>query len=1094
VTRLLLVLGIALLLSVSFQTVDSREGSSVTVTATPPGPVAPPPVIPPTAVGSSAFSSDDWPTYLHDARRSADNPTESNLSASNISTIVPDWTFTAGGYFWASPTVANGNVYVGAGDGEMYSVNAMNGTLVWKRFVGLDNSDTKCSATPFGVASSATVQDGTVYVGGGDSHFYALNATTGAILWNVSLGSTSSGHYIWSSPLIYHGYAYLGVASRCDRPLVQGQLVQLNLTSHQASFFNTTTPSSPGAGIWGSPTLDSATGTIFVGTGNGGTHSESVLALNASTLTLTGAWAVPPNQSVVDGDFGNTPTLFTDSHGDTRIEIANKDGFAYAFDANRLNAGPVWETTIAIGCSQPEFGCGSISPGAFDGQTLYLAGGITTVVGVNCTGGVRALDPLTGHFLWQHCAPGHVLGGLAYANGLVVDSAGRTLEVLNASNGDLLFHYLTNGLLYDAPTVAYGRIYVDTTEGTLYSFGHAAGAWRQLFEPPPTADAGMAFDAHDGYTVLFGGCSIVQCPTADTWVYSGGAWTNVTPLHLNLTNSPSPRTDPAMVYDSEHGYVLLFGGRSSSGRDLSDTWSFQGGVWTSLNPLGAPPARSSAAMTFDPVDGYAVLFGGIEAGPSGPYELGDTWLLQGSGASLTWTNLTASLSSAPSARHATTMFWDASPSEDRAVLYGGRSGPATLSDTWTFRAGAWTHLTPHSSPGPRFAASSTFDPKFGYGLLFGGLNATGIGKADTWRYLSGTWSQLTLTASPSARSSAALVFDGKDDYSLLFGGAAAGETTRGDLHRFTGTAWSAVSVKFPGKARYGQSAAFDAADGYVLVFGGMGSTGLLRQTEEFTGNTYLVGCTHCAPSSQVPLPRSFATMAYDAADGYVVLFAGRGPNSILDDTWTYLNGRWTNITPSHPLPNSYPGARYAAGMVYDAADGYIVLFGGLGPTGPLSDTWTFKGGSWHLIAAGTAPSARFGAAMAAGPAGDNSVVLFGGTDGVSVFNDTWRFGAGRWTPVSGLTVSPVGRAFASFAYDPVAGEFLLVGGNDSGLSLSGDWTFENSSWSFLTRFPAPSARSGAALVYDPATGSVLLEGGLAQSAHRNTILSDSWFF
>src|SRR6185437_2914135 len=85
-----------------------------------------------------------------------------------------------------------------------------------------------------GVTSSATVQNGVVYVGGGDANWYALDATTGAVLWKVFTGDNSAtgGHYNWASPLIYNGFGYIGIASNCDLPLVQGQILQVNLSTH----------------------------------------------------------------------------------------------------------------------------------------------------------------------------------------------------------------------------------------------------------------------------------------------------------------------------------------------------------------------------------------------------------------------------------------------------------------------------------------------------------------------------------------------------------------------------------------------------------------------------------------------------------------------------------------------------------------------------------------------------------------------------------------------------------------------------------------------------------------------------------------------
>jgi len=44
-----------------------------------------------------------------------------------------------------------------------------------------------------------------VYVGSGDGHVYALNASTGALLW-----SYTTGDHVYSSPAVVNGVVYVG--------------------------------------------------------------------------------------------------------------------------------------------------------------------------------------------------------------------------------------------------------------------------------------------------------------------------------------------------------------------------------------------------------------------------------------------------------------------------------------------------------------------------------------------------------------------------------------------------------------------------------------------------------------------------------------------------------------------------------------------------------------------------------------------------------------------------------------------------------------------------------------------------------------------
>ena len=79
-----------------------------------------------------------------------------------------------------------------------------------------------------------------------------------------------------------------------------------------------------------------------------------------------------------------------------------------------------------------------------------------------------------------------------------------------------------------------------------------------------------------------------------------------------------------MTYDQNVGKVLLFGGLAGAG-SVADTWEFSGGSWTQLSPTNSPTARLSSAMAYDPPDKIDVLFGGIGHTVSSPPIFGDTW-------------------------------------------------------------------------------------------------------------------------------------------------------------------------------------------------------------------------------------------------------------------------------------------------------------------------------------------------------------------------------------------------------------------------------------------------------------------------------------
>jgi outer membrane protein assembly factor BamB len=103
--------------------------------------------------------------------------------------------------FTSSPAVANGKVYFGGGDGNVYSVDAQTGMLLWK------------FATEDVVHSSPAVVNNTVYIGSWDSYLYALDADTGQKKWSFKSGEDNTVHNqvgFQSSPAVVDGTVYIG--------------------------------------------------------------------------------------------------------------------------------------------------------------------------------------------------------------------------------------------------------------------------------------------------------------------------------------------------------------------------------------------------------------------------------------------------------------------------------------------------------------------------------------------------------------------------------------------------------------------------------------------------------------------------------------------------------------------------------------------------------------------------------------------------------------------------------------------------------------------------------------------------------------------
>jgi hypothetical protein len=298
----------------------------------------------------------------------------------------------------------------------------------------------------------------------------------------------------------------------------------------------------------------------------------------------------------------------------------------------------------------------------------------------------------------------------------------------------------------------------------------------------------------------------------------------------------------------------------------------------------------------------------------------------------------------PPAREDAAMAYDAK--DGYVVMYGGFSGGVCLGDTWTYANGTWTQIF-GSAPSARCGTAMAYDAKDGYVVLFGGVSNNGVLFSGTFAFSHGHWTQIVSSPSPRPSIGASIVYDAKDGYVVLFGGEAVAKnktTYLGGTWTYSNGTWTQLAPVSSPAARAWGSMAYDAKDGYVVLFGGDDPIvgGLFGGTWTFAHGKW----TQLHPNLE-PAAREYSSMTYDATDGYLVLFGGGGHNIVFHDTWTYVNGNWTKLSPP-----SYPISRFSASMTYDSGDGYALLFGGIGP-GPrgndLNDTWSFVGGNWTQV-------------------------------------------------------------------------------------------------------------------------------------------------
>jgi hypothetical protein len=248
------------------------------------------------------------------------------------------------------------------------------------------------------------------------------------------------------------------------------------------------------------------------------------------------------------------------------------------------------------------------------------------------------------------------------------------------------------------------------------------------------------------------------------------------------------------------GPEVVYLGGFMNGRVWENNSFFDGSSWSGTVTVGDEPS-SRAYLAMATLGDKAVLFGGQDVGA-----LGDTWLCNGLGGQLPFTEVSGA--GGPTGRYGHAM----ATLGDKVVLFGGTDGSGAVnSDTWLFDGAHWTAV---QATGP---SARTFHSLVAVGntvVLFGGSNAAGQDLADTWVFDGTSWTMSSATG-PGPRHAHAMGSLGSS--AVLFGGEAIGADL-GDTWIFDGVSWQEVGVtgKGPVPRHFHAMATFGAGESVLL--------------------------------------------------------------------------------------------------------------------------------------------------------------------------------------------------------------------------------------------------------------------------------------
>ena len=422
-------------------------------------------VLPTPLTSSNCAGPPAWPMVgadLSNTRDASGGPSTSQAGALQVL-----WRFHAtDGDFTGTPVVGGCTVYVGSNGGWVRALHEKDGTVAWQTQVGGP------------IPSSVALDGGTVFVAlgtPGSPSVAALDASSGRVIWKTQIDAQPESD-AYGSPIVYNGVVYEGVGGVVTSEVtdstitVRGALVALDARTGSVLWHTyTVPPGDDGGAIWSSPSVDTATGLLYVGDGNA-YHSpaapttDSLLAFNSKTGQIVRHFQATggdvfnaSNLTGPDLDFGASPNLLTLPGGVQAVGIGQKSGLYWMFRRSDLT--PLWNTRIGL----PDAFGGVIGSTAVDGTRVY---GPNTLPGL-----LWALGQQAGQLAWLnppldplHYGPVSVSNGVVYSE----DSLGF-LDVIDAGTGLPLARMELNPLLggyysqaYGGVSIADGQIFADT--------------------------------------------------------------------------------------------------------------------------------------------------------------------------------------------------------------------------------------------------------------------------------------------------------------------------------------------------------------------------------------------------------------------------------------------------------------------------------------------------------------------------------------------------------------------------------------------------------------------------------------------------------
>ena len=434
----------------------------------------------------------------HDTRRYASSEA-AGFNRSQIDNLELKWSFgfPASTRARSQPTIAMGAVFVGSQDGTVYAFDLETGCVRWT-YAARAEVRTGITLGERGPDDAATAYFGDII-----ANLYAVDATTGELVWQSSPdehhSATLTGTPAYAAGKLYVPVSSLEVVTAANPEYAcctfRGHVVAIDTADGSVIWDSYAIPYPPasvgttsvgtdmlgpsGAPVWTSPTVDVDKNLLIFGTGENysspaDTNSDAVIAVALDTgerlwsrQTFPGdAWNVAcmmadnpncPEEDGPDYDQASSPLLVDIGNGKTVVVAGQKDGRVFALDWE-TGQNKLWEVKLGRGSIQ-----GGVHFGmAADGATVYVP-----INDMNDTRngewldpetarpGVSAVNAVTGEVLWSHvqenvcgegrpfCDPGVSAAITATDGAVIAGHLDGIIRIYDRDSGEIIWSYNT---------------------------------------------------------------------------------------------------------------------------------------------------------------------------------------------------------------------------------------------------------------------------------------------------------------------------------------------------------------------------------------------------------------------------------------------------------------------------------------------------------------------------------------------------------------------------------------------------------------------------------------------------------------------------